>query len=227
MGWDKAGRRILHLLWPQTCAHCREDLAWDEGEPLCPRCRLELVSDDSPGGSEGPGACRLIRSPYLYRGAAVTLVHAFKFRGRRSAARVAGEWMGREMPRFPELGRPDALVPVPLHPRRQSQRGFNQARLLADGLSQATGIPVLELLRRLRNTRPQWTLGREERLRNLRGVFAALSAARGKRLLLIDDVCTTGASLESCAQVLLESGTAWVGGYAFARQGQAAPDPAI
>jgi ComF family protein len=160
----------------------------------------------------------LVRAAFLYRGPVPGLVHAFKYRGRRAAARAAGRWMACLLPRFPELAGHDSLVPVPLHPRRLEERGYNQAGLLADELSRMAGPPVLELLRRARPTRPQWDLDRQSRLRNLAGAFLASPQARGRSVLLIDDVCTSGASLEECGRALHRAGALRVSAYVLARQ---------
>ncbi|MBI3553446.1 MAG: ComF family protein [Elusimicrobia bacterium] len=229
---------VLHLLWPVICAHCREDLPKNHQGPLCLACRQKLVpheppycwrcADRVPSGQElclrcedRPHECRLIRAVFQYKDAAVSLVHAFKFRGRRSAARTAGTWMGFALDRYPELEAPDALVPMPMHPARRRERGYNQASLLAETLSAVAQVPVEELVSRKRATKPQWALGREQRAKNLDGAFCVCAPedkVKGKRLLLIDDVCTSGSSFESCAKVLNEAGASWVGGYALVRQ---------
>lgn len=228
---------LLHWLLPQSCAHCREDLPKGWPGPLCGGCRGGLVPNDPPfclrcaeplRGPEGfcprcgrgPHACRLIRSAFLYRGPAASLVRAFKYCGRRSAAVAAGRWMGLRLGRFPELGGVSAVVPVPLHPSRERERGYNQARLLCEGMRETTGLPVLELLVRRRRTKPQWDLGRDERLRNLEGAFAEaqVGGAKGARLLVVDDVCTSTGSLEACARALRGAGADSVSGYVFARQ---------
>ncbi len=240
MGMRTLAAKLLDAVWPRVCAHCREPIKGTE-PPLCPRCRAALrpaqppycLRCADPGRpsslycsrcSSGRPACRLIRAAFWYRGPAVSLVHAFKYRGRKEAARAAGSWMARAFERYPELGLPDALTAVPLHARRLRLRGYNQAQLIAEALGRELRVPVLPLLRRARATRPQWRLGRGERLQNLRGVIAAAEGAgraRGMRLLLIDDVCTSGASLEACAAALREAGAGPVDGFVFARQGRA------
>jgi ComF family protein len=225
----------VQWLWPETCAHCREDLSGVRPGPLCPGCRLTLAPSEPPycarcaeptnrplcARCEGrPFACRTLRGAFLYKGAAVSLVHAFKFRGRRGAARAAGAWMGQAFSRFPELARAQALVPMPLHPRRRRERGYNQARLIAESLSDWTGLPVWDVAARVKATRPLWALGRESREQTLVDAFRASPSVKGRSLLVVDDVCTSGASLEGCARALVEAGAAWAGGYAFARQWQ-------
>ena len=229
------GALARHWLLPQVCAHCREDLPTDWDDPLCGTCRKDLAPAQPPfclrcadpvrdGGtlcracSGRPFACRLVRAAFLYRGPAPALVHAFKYRGRRAAARAAGRWMACLLPRFPELSGHDTLAPVPLHPRRLRERGYNQAGLLAAEVARALGLPVLDLLQRAKATRPQWDLDRRSRARNLAGAFVAAPQARGKSVLLIDDVCTSGASLEECGRALLRAGAARVTAYVLARQ---------
>lgn len=223
-------------IWPRVCAHCREDLSADADTPLCLACRLKLTPSEPPyclrcaepvrRGSHCARcerrvfACSPVRAAFAYRDAAVSLVHSFKYGGRRSAARAAGDWMASAWSRYPELGVPDALVPMPLHPRRRRQRGYNQALLIAQAMSERLGIPVLEALVRERETPPQWSLGRAERAKNVAGAFSAVATHRfeGRKLLLVDDVCTSGSSLEACAQTLLRAGAARVSAYVFARQ---------
>jgi len=224
-----------HWLLPQTCSHCRETLAPDWHEPLCASCLKDLVPAEPPfclrcgeplsGGralcpacSGRPFACRLIRAAFLYRGPVPELVHGFKYRGRRDAAQAAGRWMAGHFPRFPELSGCHALVPVPLHRRRLRERGYNQAEMLARGLGAGAGLPVMDLLERPQSTKPQWDLDRESRRRNLAGAFRAGPPAQGKSLLLVDDVCTSGTSLEECGRALHRAGAARVAAFVLARQ---------
>jgi ComF family protein len=127
--------------------------------------------------------------------------------------------MAGMLPRFPELSGVDALVPVPLHPKRLRQRGFNQAFLLAHEAASIYSKPVEEILERRRNTLPQWRLTRSRRSENLRQAFEVRPPARlgGRTFLLIDDVCTTGATLESCAQTLKAAGASRICAYVLAR----------
>lgn len=211
--------RLARWLLPEICLHCKEDLP-AAARLLCPPCRRMLPAlGASYDPAEAAPPCRLIRAVFSYRGPVVSLVHAFKYRGRRSAARLAGSWMASTLALFPELGPIDALVPVPLHPRRQAERGYNQARLLADELSARWGLEVLDALTRSRATAQQWRLGKGDRSENLRDAFLAASCVKGRRLLIIDDVCTTGASLRECARALIKEGAADACGYVLARQG--------
>jgi ComF family protein len=140
-----------------------------------------------------------------YEGTLREIIHALKYGGRISLARPLAERMqqrGRDL-----LHDVDCVVPVPLHWRREYHRGFNQAREIARHL----GPPIAEALRRLRATRPQVELPADRRRANVMGAFAIRKqwwrqpAIRGKKVLLVDDVSTTGATLESCATVLRDS----------------------
>ena len=137
-------------------------------------------------------------------GALRAIVHALKYDGRRSIAPALSALM-RQQGR-PVLAGADVVVPVPLHWRRQWTRGFNQAALLAEGL----GVPLLHALRRRRATRTQTALPAEDRQVNVARAFVVRKLARvgvkGVCVVLIDDVRTTGATLEACAQVLMEAG---------------------
>jgi ComF family protein len=132
--------------------------------------------------------------------------------------------MASHLARFNELSGYDALVPVPLHPERLCERGYNQAGILAQELGLATGLPVKALLERPKATKPQWDLDREARRKNLSGAFTAKPQARGLSLLIIDDICTSGSSLEECGRALHRAGSPRVAAFVFARQTLATPD---
>ena len=138
-----------------------------------------------------------------YDGALRAIVHALKYEARRSLARRLGVMM-RERGTDVIAGA-DCAVPVPLHPSRQRQRGFNQA----DDLAQHVGLPICRALRRVRATPTQTGLPAARRHRNVRGAFAIARAGRdvaGTIVVLVDDVSTTGATLDACARVLKEIG---------------------
>jgi ComF family protein len=230
---------VLHAVLPRSCVHCREDLGFREAGPLCAACAAALPPAPEPacvrcGAALGVrrdfcGACagrlfscRLIRAACAHRGAAASLVHAFKFRGLRDAARAAGRALARDVARRPELRGADALAPVPLHARRARERGYNQAELIARELSAATGLPLLDALERRRGGGPSWRLGRAGRREELAGAFGPRPGAdvAGLRILLVDDVCATATTLEECAKALRAAGAADVRGCAFARAGR-------
>jgi ComF family protein len=193
-------------LTPPLCEHCGDPLpTWRAvSVPLacCPRCRRTARLLDRA------------RSVGAYDGALRAVVHALKYEGRRSLARPLGRLMrerGADM-----IAGAACAIPVPLHPSRRRHRGFNQA---AD-LARQMGIPVVAALRRVRATPAQTGLPAARRRRNLRDAFAptrAAGALTGATVLLIDDVSTTGATLDACARTLKLAGIAEVRGLTAAR----------
>lgn len=207
------------LLWPPRCAAC--DAAGEE--PFCPSCAESLL--ESPPGcpvcgdpqdaallpevvprrcarcaDRAPPFARA-RAPYLYWGALAEGIEAFKYRGREELA-----WPLSALLVAAGAPRVDALVPVPLHPRRLRERGYDQAWLLARAAGERLGLPVRALLERRVATRPQVGLDRAGRARNVAGAFSAAPGARGLSLCLVDDVFTTGATAGEAARALLLAG---------------------
>lgn len=131
--------------------------------------------------------------------------------------------MARRLPLLPELGGFDVLVPVPAHPRRRRERGYNQAELLASEIAAARGLPVFDVLERARGGGPAWRLTRALRREELSGAFVlrpgAEAALKGRRALIVDDVCATGTTLEECARALRAAGAADAAGWTFSRAG--------
>ncbi|MDX6770790.1 MAG: phosphoribosyltransferase family protein [Elusimicrobiota bacterium] len=216
-------RTLLRWLLPAACPFCREDLAPGEDGPLCPACLDGLPAPPDAQPPSTGKACRFVRAAARHAGPAAALVHALKFRGARDGARQAGRAMARELARRPELWGCDALVPVPAHPSRERRRGYDQALLIARELGVVARLPVLRLLERRRAGAPAWTLGRVARREQVRGAFGpapwATGLAAGRRLLLIDDVCATGETLEDCARALRRAGARDAAGLVFARAG--------
>ena len=165
-----------------------------------------------------------IRAPYLLEGVIRAAVHSFKYRNVRAAAPCLGRLLAKYLAVNPLPG--GLLVPVPMHPRKLRQRGYNQAYLLARELGKATGLPVEEkLLHRTRNTPAQvQAVSRRERIENLAGAFAcpgnvAGQTLAGKSLILVDDVSTTGSTLAACAAALKENGASMVWGLTLCKEG--------
>src|SRR6185436_3194776 len=146
------------------------------------------------------------RAPFEYGGAIKRAIQRLKYEDRPELARGLGEQL------IPLVTRPyDAILPVPLHPYRLAERGYNQAAILAGPLARATGIRVdTTLLHRVKNTRRQTELERSSRRANVASAFRARKAARGMKVLLVDDVRTTGATLEACERALLAAGVSLV-----------------
>lgn len=186
-------------------------------EPFCRRCGesfaagpLEEIVCTNCRGQKWWIECA--RAPYRAVGPVRHAVHGFKYRGQFHRLPQLARWMEEGYRRFyAQGGEPwQGLVPVPLHPARQREREFNQAHELARLLARSTGLKLFPALERVRPTATQARLRRSERLRNLQGAFRIRKGfdARGMRLLLLDDVLTTGATVNACARVLVEDGGA-------------------
>lgn len=225
----RSAKHLLRLLFPGRCRVCQTGhpdgvpficpACWEAVHPFafpwCPQCGRPFASPEtltaSPDHRCGP--CRTdpplfdtARAYGPYEGTLKEALHLFKYSHKMALAIPLAERMAVRMAEFPPV---DALLAVPLHPRRLRRRGFNQSLLLAQALSQRAGMPLLaDALQRVRRTRPQIGLDDQERKRNVRGAFAVIQPERiaEKRLLLVDDVLTTGATADECARVLRKEG---------------------
>jgi ComF family protein len=151
-----------------------------------------------------------------YSGRLRDLILLFKYEQMRSLAKPLGQFLRQGYPREAQF---DLLAPMPLHWRRLRERGFNQAELLAEQLAPLSGLPVVNAVRRVKHTPRQAGLTGKQRRANVKGAFMVPKPAlvSGKRVLLVDDVLTTGASANSCAQALKEAGASTVAILALAR----------
>jgi len=215
---------FVNLIFPQVCLACAEPLARGE-DYLCTLCRTQLPYTDyhKLPDSENPLARRfwgklpvrhaLSYLRFLRRGRVQHLLHQLKYKGQRDIGLVLGRWYGAELAEQGLAYDFDLIVPVPLHPRKLAKRGYNQSDTFAEGLALSMAILwSATTLRRTEHTDSQTRKNRTERWKNVAEVFEVaepLSVA-GKRILVVDDVLTTGATLEACAAVLLAAGAAEV-----------------
>ncbi len=221
----------VDLLFPPRCQVCGRAGAF----PVCEGCWLDFPRIERPvcqvcgrplrGPRELVFVCvpcrrrrnRLrVRAFGRYEGRLREAVHALKYRGRLALAGPLGRALAELLVTDPLLKTPDLLVPVPLHPRREAQRGFNQAEELAREVGRYLNTPARRVLARVRDTPSQTELDEDERRRNVRGAFVVREPVRGLRLVLVDDVVTTGSTLAECAAVLQAAGAAEVVGVALA-----------
>ena len=192
-----------------VCERCGRTLPYVE-EPRCFRCGQTVENEEE----EYCGDCR--RREHLFRRSFPVLQYippvsdamaAMKYRGRAEYADFYGGLLADRYREVWQELNPDALVPVPVHPHRLRKRGYNQAERIAAAMSKRTGIPVREdLLIRVQDTKAQKKLSREERSLNLRAAFQAGEGTVPPCVVLVDDIYTTGATVDACAEVLLRSG---------------------
>jgi len=233
----RAGRAALDALYPPICLAC--PAATSEAGALCAACwramrfierpfcdRLGTPFEHELG--EGRLSSKAVTDPPVFQraravarfedGPARRLVHRLKYSDRGELARPMGAWMARAGADV--LAEADAIVPVPLHSRRLWMRRFNQAAALAREIARLTAKPFEPaLLRRVKATRSQVGLSREMRMQNMQGAFRAANdaRARGRRLVLVDDVLTSGATANAAARALLRAGAEQVDLIVFAR----------
>ncbi|GAA4351282.1 ComF family protein [Hymenobacter saemangeumensis] len=220
--WHSLFNDFLGLIYPNVCLACREPMVRGE-KHLCTRCRAELPYTDfhllppeeNPLGRRFWGKLPLQHAlsyvRFLRHGRIQQLLHQLKYKGQREVGTVLGQLYGAELQAAGLNTEFDLIVPVPLHPRKLSKRGYNQAAVFAEGLSKGLQLPWSALaLRRTRFTSTQTRKNRTQRWENVATVFEVglPEAIAGQRVLLVDDVLTTGATLEACGAVLLAGGAA-------------------
>ncbi len=229
---QKTGRFLLDIIYPPRCVSCGTTNAWlcpscagqiaFITEPICERCGTVLPDPLKP-------SCRqcqhnplqyieAIRSAAYFENNPIRpAIHLLKYRNHKAVAATLGQILADTCQRY-HL-RADIIVPVPLHLSRLRERGYNQGELLARELGALLGLPVdAHTLQRARATQSQMKLGAAERRQNVVGAFSCgRNTLAGQRVLLIDDVCTTGSTLDACAEALKEAGVASVWGVTLAK----------
>ena len=225
----RLGRAGLDLCFPPRCLGC-DSLEVETRLLLCPACLARFPLLARPlcsccgmpfvkSGSDHDHLCAVcLQKPWAFSKARALLcydeqvahlIRAFKFQGRRDALATFAT-LARRSETIADLASPDMVVPVPLHPRRLRQRGFNQAAVLAARLPPRLRPRISHALVRIRDTTPQRGLDGRQRRRNVRGSFALTPGhgVAGRKILLCDDVFTTGSTLNECATTLLAAGAA-------------------
>jgi ComF family protein len=219
---------IVDLVFPPRCTACNDLLERHGSLPFCPSCLAGIRFIRSPlcprcgtpfEATEGEdhlcGDClttersyAVARSVARYEGALLAAIHRFKYRGKIGIGTVLGRIMADFAAEIWDMKAFERIVPVPLHRKRLRERGFNQSVILARKLSKRFDIPLdFTSLRRQSLTPPQVGLGREARAANVQGAFTVSHPERiaGRKILLVDDVYTTGNTLEECARVLIQA----------------------
>jgi ComF family protein len=234
--------KLLAALFPSRCILCRQTVhrpAINHAVEICPRCYQKLPFNDcscpvcalplpKAGGVRTLCGRCLKKLPlydycyslFRYEGEVIQLVHQLKFRDKISYARSIGELLCNclqaEIERAAD--RPDCLLPVPLHNTRLRQRGYNQSIEIARVIARKLAIPIeFDLVQRQRHTQAQSGLNASQRRKNIRNAFRVSSAVNYEHILIIDDVVTTGATINELARLLKRHGVARVGVLSFAR----------
>lgn len=211
----RLGNWLLDLLYPPRCIGCGAAGHW-----LCPSCLAGSPVPDRPRVvtvESAPCSFSLpVYSVAVHQGVAREAVHGLKYEGKRVLATPMAQRMRVCCP-LTTLS-PDVVLAVPLHESRRRERGYNQSDLLARGIAGEAGLESpAGWLTRVRQTPPQVGLSARDRVENVRGAFAAAPGLRGRRALLVDDVCTTGATMAACAAAVVAAGGTVVGGVTFTR----------
>ena len=222
-------KALLDILFPPLCHCCRAFIPGRAEIPLCPACMGTIRVIDSPlcpvcgvpharkGGIDHLcGTCLTATRPFDrarsalgFDGPVQDLIHRFKYGKKAHLSRPLGLLASRFLEGLRTDAAADLIVPVPLHDRRLRARGFNQAQLIGAVVAKRWGIPLsADNLRRIRWTEPQTGLAAADRERNVRGAFEVVRPERfeGRRLLLVDDVFTTGSTVTECARALKTAG---------------------
>ena len=218
----KLGQAVLNLLFPPKCPFCRRIL--DKAEDgLCPDCQKNLPWLIGTSGERKVEFADGCFSPLAYRDRVRDGVHHFKFEGSRACAEPFGELMAQCLQdHLPE--EVDAITWAPLNRKRKRKRGFDQAELLARAVGRRQNLPVISVLRKVHNTQPQSALTQaDQRRANAKGAYCLREGVEvaGLRLVLVDDVVTSGATLSECAFQLRKAGAqrVWCLTLAQARRG--------
>lgn len=218
---------LISLFFPRFCATCEKPLIRSE-QLLCTECRVKI-----PRVRRDPltlkrleerlhGSVNFMHVTAYYKfhksGLTQQFLHKMKYADRPDIASQAGRWFGAELETTFPAGTFDLVVPVPLHRSKERRRGYNQSARIAEGVAWSTGIPLKPALQRIRKGDSQTHKSRIERWNNVAGIFRIQhrDLVAGKHILLVDDVVTTGATLESCGSTLLDAGASQVSAAALA-----------
>lgn len=220
---------FMQLVFPSVCGGCKSALLAGE-DMVCTTCRLGFplthfhqMPADNPMFDKFKGRIPIVHASAFMHfsddGIVQSLAHEVKYKGFRELGVQLGRWYAHQLATTDISSRFDCLIPVPLHRERQKRRGYNQAACFAQGISEITGIPLREdVVFRSKATISQVRMEREQRVANTNNAFQLLpnTQAEGLRVLLVDDVITTGATIEACAAPLIKGGCEAIGVLALA-----------
>jgi len=215
--FNKWTRDLLHVLYPQTCLICKNEFNQSK-LAICPICSSELAYtyfEDYPeatnldklfwGRVNLEGTYALLR--FKQDGATQQILHELKYRNNPEVGLHFGKEIGLKIKSLTKFSDADALIPVPLHPKKEFTRGYNQAEIICKGISESSGITIRkDLLKRISFTESQTKKGKTSRWDNMQDRFKLKDTNENglKHLVIIDDVVTTGSTLETCVRILKE-----------------------
>lgn len=211
--------RLVRLVYPPRCVICHRLLPADASEDsICPHCAHGMPRVAPDKFQVLKHSVALCWSPLYYRDEVKSSIRRFKFYGRAHYHKVYGTLLRAYMEEL-TLPPPDVVTWAPLSRKRLRSRGYDQAKLLAEEVALFFGQTALPLLRKARHTRPQSSLSAEQRWRNAKGAYTCMEGVdlSGKRVLLVDDIVTTGATLDHCALELIKAGAAEIACLTLAR----------
>lgn len=217
---------ILDLIYPPRCIVCNNIFEFGTQKFLCDECKNLITPINSKRCEKCSrpvdfgnlcGICARTHekvffdknfSLFIYDDIISDLIHRFKFKNHPAIGKGLSKIMANEINL--DLPQIDYIIPVPIHKARKRDRGFNQSEILAKNLAQKFQIPLrTDLLKRIRNTKPQWLLDFHERKRNLIGAFSCKNVS-GKNIILLDDIFTTGTTINECSQMLKNAGANYI-----------------
>lgn len=213
---------LLSIIYPRVCCNCNKALTRNE-EILCFTCRSQLPKISFSDFKDNELADRLYGKLnisyaaallYFYKsGITQNVMHQFKYKGHSYIGELFGKWLGFELVEQNVNENVDLIIPVPLHPKKQRKRGYNQSHFIAKGLSQSTKTPTdFDLLIRVKYQKSQTLKSKVQRWNNAKDAFEVVQpdSIKDKHILLVDDIVTTGATLEACGRQLLKCGASYI-----------------
>ncbi len=210
----QAGYGLSHIFFPRICEGCQTPLIKTE-QVLCLHCLEKLPLTCHYNQPDNEAAMRFAgRFPFhvavsftyfISHGLVQHLLHGLKYRGKKDVGRFLGRQFALALQQTAWIHTVDLILPVPLHKKKEAARGYNQSVLIAEGMHSVLQIPYsAKMLLRIKQTESQTLKTRKERAENMEGAFTTHASLQGKHVLLLDDVLTTGATLEACAQTVLQ-----------------------
>jgi ComF family protein len=241
MEWRNWWEAILELVFPggNLCPFCGQNeikgqdgvicttclkgvLSLKDTIPTCPRCGHFYAANDCTNCLEWDNSLRKVLGVVPYEGVYRELIHNLKYSGRQELSKPLGYLLAETVKKSGLLGKVHLIIPVPLHPSRHKERGYNQSEWLAREAARVLHLPLDgQSMIREHFTKPQTGLGRQERLKNMEGAFRLRDNSKvlGRNILLVDDIMTTGSTLLACAHTLAEGGAGKIYGVVWAAGG--------